>query len=178
MGPAVYYLRLIFATVTAFPGPLVAALLLAPAVPFVVVAILTRSLSRFLERRAVTWQELLEFAPTVGWRPKPNLNTYARADKVFQLTTDTEGWRGQRSIGESEVIVFGDSFAFGYGVDDKAFFANIKSKVRIKAIGANGYNMVQALQWMERLSSQLKGKLVVWFIFVGNDLYDNLQPNL
>ena len=30
---------------------------------------------------------------------------------------------------------------------------------------------------MQRLSAQLSGKLVVWFIYVGNDLYENLHPN-
>jgi hypothetical protein len=49
---------------------------------------------------------------------------------------------------------------------------------RIKAIGANGYNMVQELLWMRRYAPQLAGKLVVWFVYHGNDLFDNLQPNV
>jgi hypothetical protein len=48
----------------------------------------------------------------------------------------------------------------------------------MKAIGAPGYNMVQSLLWMQRLSSHLRGKLVIWFIYHANDLYENLQPNL
>jgi len=97
---------------------------------------------------------------------------------VCHLTTDGEGWRGRTELRESDIVVFGDSFAFGYGVDDKKFFAGLNPDVRIKSIGVNGYNMVQSLFWMERLSVQLTGKLVVWFVYFGNDLYENLQPNL
>ena len=37
--------------------------------------------------------------------------------------------------------------------------------------------MVQTLLWMERLKDRLAGKLVVWLVFYGNDLMDNLHPN-
>jgi hypothetical protein len=57
------------------------------------------------------------------------------------------------------------------------FFSQPNGNIRIKAIGAPGYNMVQEILLMNALSSQLRGKLVVWFIYFGNDLYENLQPN-
>ena len=79
---------------------------------------------------------------------------------------------------DADIVVFGDSFAFGHGADDRDFFAEVSSHPVIKAIGSNGYNLVQSLLWMERLASQLEGKLVVWFVFYGNDLYENLRPNL
>jgi hypothetical protein len=164
---------------------LFAALLTIPLIilglPFWIVAFL----ARFIHARASSfrwqvssWQHLIEYAPTVGWKPKPNLNAYAYADKVFHLTTDAQGWRGKTTLQESDIVVFGDSYAFGYGVSDKSFFAELSDKVKIKAIGVNGYNMVQALLWMRELSAELNGKLVVWFIYFGNDLYDNLQPNM
>ena len=31
---------------------------------------------------------------------------------------------------------------------------------------------------MQRYAPQLQGKLVVWFIYFGNDLYDNLAPDM
>jgi hypothetical protein len=131
------------------------------------------------EPRAQTWQQVIEFNPAVGWKPKANLNTYCSfLAGVFHIKTDSEGWRGKTSIVESDIVVFGDSFAFSYGMDESKQFSNLYSGLRIKAIGAPGYNMVQGLLWMRQLCPLLRGKLVVWFLCLGNDLYDNLQPNM
>lgn len=149
--------------------------------PFWGIAGLTRLVSwilRFGAPHPVPWQQLMAFEPTIGWKPRPLLDAYAKGARVFHLTTDAEGWRGRTTIEESDIIVFGDSFAFGYGADDRTWFAALHTTLRIKGIGANGYNMVQELLWMERLAPRLRGKLVVWFVYYGNDLYENLQPNL
>jgi hypothetical protein len=90
--------------------------------------------------------------------------------------TDAQGWQGN-SPSQSEVVVFGDSFASGYGVNFAASFVELNPSVRIKAIGAPGYSMVQELLLMRQFVSQLKDKLVVWFICLDNDLYDNLRPS-
>src|SRR5262245_42184688 len=90
-----------------------AAPILAVGLPFWAVACLTRALVRLLEPRFVPWQQLIMFDPTIGWKPRANLNAYGIADDVFHLTTDAQGWRGQTSLAESEAVVFGDSFAFG-----------------------------------------------------------------
>jgi len=146
--------------------------------PFAIVAVLTRRVARRLERPHVAWPELIAFDPTVGWKPRPCARADHLADDVFHAATDADGWRGTRSVTESDVVVFGDSFAWGYGIDDEDFFGNLNRDVRVKAIGINGYNMVQELLWMERLSAELRGKLVVWFIYLGNDLYENLAPHM
>lgn len=159
-------------------GLLLAAPLVLLATPFWVVARLTAALARRIEPRAVPWRDLMEFAPVVGWKPRPNLDTHGFVEDVFHVVTDADGWRGRTRLDESEVVVIGDSFAFGQGIDEAAFFANLTTQPRIKAIGANGYNMVQELLWMKRLAPQLAGKVVVWMIYHGNDLYENLQPNL
>jgi hypothetical protein len=121
----------------------------------------------------------MEFTPTVGWKPKTHLDTYCTfAAGAFHVKTDEHGWRGESSLTDSNVIVFGDSYAFSYGMDNaKAFYAVAPTGLRIKSIGAPGYNMVQELLLMRHLSASLKAKLVVWFIYIGNDLYDNLLPN-
>ncbi len=77
-----------------------------------------------------------------------------------------------------EVIVFGDSYAFGHASSDKYFFADLNPNLRVKAIGANGYNMVQEYLWIRELASRMRGKLVVWFIYLGNDLTDNVEASV
>jgi hypothetical protein len=57
---------------------------------------------------------------------------------VFEASTDGEGWRGRRTIEESDVVAFGDSFAFGHGVNDRDFFADRMTRLKMKAVGADG----------------------------------------
>jgi hypothetical protein len=173
-------IRTLLAVIAASFGMLLTIPIVVLGLPFWTVAFLTRTFCRLFEPHAVPWQQIIEFDPAIGWKPKPNLNTYCSfAAGVFRVKTDSQGWRGTANIAESEIVVFGDSYAFGYGVDDeKAFFSAPHSQLRIKAIGSPGYNMVQELILMHQSSLHLRDKLVVWFIYFGNDLYDNLLPNL
>jgi len=172
-------LRLVLAAISALFGLLLILPVIVAGLPFWTVGVLTRAIAQLLEPRFASWEELIEFDQRFGWKPTPNLDTYHLADDLFRVTTDAEGWRGQHTtISESQLIVLGDSFAWGYGVDDKNFFAHLNPDLGIKTIGTVGYNMVQELLWLRELSSQFKGKLVVWFIYLGNDLYENLVPDM
>jgi hypothetical protein len=163
-------------------APLALALLLPVVVlgaPFWAVAYLTRKLAHWIEPAYLAWNQLLEFDSVLGWKPKAGLDTHylVNGDDIFRIKTDSLGWAGETSIAESQVVVVGDSFAFGYGIAPHLSFPNVPSALRIKAVGAPGYNMVQELLLMRQLGSDLKGKLVVWFICIDNDLYDNLNPD-
>lgn len=174
-------IRILTSILASFVGLIVLLPFLVLLLPFTFVALIIRVINRFsyiFKPDPVGWQKLIEYEPIVGWKPKRNLNTFASANNVFQLTTDANGWRGKSSLSDCQIVVIGDSFAFGYGMDDDNYFADINPDLKIKAIGVNGYNMVQEIIWMEKLSEYLVGKLVVWFIYYGNDLYENLQPNL
>lgn len=169
-------------TVVACAGAIVGALLLLPivvvAVPLWIVSAGTRVLGRALESAFVTHDQLIQFDPVFGWKPRPNLRTHHLMGDLFRISTDDEGWRGRSTLAESDMVVMGDSFAAGYGVDDEQFFADLNARLRIKPVGIGGYSMVQSLLWMEKLAHVLRGKVVVWFVYVGNDLYDNLSPEL
>jgi hypothetical protein len=147
--------------------------------PFWLIAMLTRRLEAWFSPRAVPWNEMIEFDAIVGWKPKPNVYAICEAPgaDLFRVKTDQEGWRGPASLEESEVVVFGDSFAFGYPVN-RPFFDVSTPDVRIKAIAADGYNMVQELLLMSQHAPRLGGKVVVWFVYAGNDLTDNLSPSM
>lgn len=164
-------------------GPLGGLLLMLPVaaavLPLGAVSALTRWLSRqrCLEPSSLPWQELIQFEPVVGARTRANLKTYGRAEDVFRLTTDAEGWRGQTPMDEADVVVFGDSFAFGHGVDDNKIYAELTPDMKVKPIASDAYSMVHSLLWMRRLASRIGGKTIVWFVYCGNDLADNLSPN-
>lgn len=170
--------RFFIAILASLIGLVLVAPIFVGAVLLASVGYLTRWFARLLEPSFTPWGELIEFEPHVGWKPFPNMNTHHLAEDVYQASTDKEGWRGKSGLAESDVVVFGDSFAWGYGIDDKDFFADLLPEVRIKTVGTIGYNMVQELLWMRRLAGEIQGKLVVWFIYLGNDLYENLTPDM
>ena len=152
--------------------------------PFWIVTIIQNgiyTLVRSIRPIPSSWDALIQYHPVIGWKPKPNMKTYAKGTRehIYELTTDEDGWRkGKNGIADNDVYVFGDSFAFGFGANDDEFFANLLLRPRIKAIGANGYNMVQELILMEKYAPLFKNKTVVWFIYHGNDLYENMTPNM
>jgi len=170
-------LRTAYSVAVAVVATLLAAPVLVLALPFWGVAFLTRAVARRLEPRAGSWRDLVRFDPVVGWRPRPSVNGYfAERGDVFHVVTDAEGWPGRVGVGESDLVVFGDSIAFGFGVDAARSYREVNPRLRVKSISAPGYNLVQELLLMQEMAPRLAGKLVVWFIYHGNDLYDNLSP--
>jgi hypothetical protein len=172
--------RVLLASV-AFTAAMVAAIpIIAVGLPFWLVAIITRVQIPLFRPATVRWPELFVFHPILGWKAKPAFNGHCleERDDIFHVVTDPDGWPGQRSLSESRIVVIGDSMAFGYGVATKNAFFELNPGMRIKAVGAPGYNMVQELLLMEELSPSLKGKDVLWFVYFGNDLYDNLSPEM
>jgi hypothetical protein len=169
---------------------LVAAAVLAPSVVLLLPVFLfaalavsftaaVRSIARLIEPSFMLWSDLIAFDRRLGWKYRPNLDTHylAQHDDVYRIVTDGEGWPGRGSLDESRVVVIGDSFAAGYGVDIARSFSEISS-LRVKAVGALGYSMVHGVLLMEQLGLRLAGKLVVWFAYLENDLQDNLAPEM
>jgi len=177
-------LRIIIASIASIIGFLLILPLLIFSLPFWFVSCTHNwiySIIRRFKPVPSSWGDLIEYHPVIGWKPKPKLDTFAKdmAGNSYSLTTDQYGWRnGVIESEEKDVFVFGDSFAFGYGVNDDEFFANVISNPCIRVIGANGYNMVQEYLLMETYAPEIKNKMVIWFIYHGNDLYENLVPNL
>jgi hypothetical protein len=140
------------------------------------------SLCKLINHRLVSsntiWQQIIQFAPDIGWKPIGGLsNTYYSdpSGDIGSITTGADGWPGQISIAESDIVVFGDSFAFGYGSLYENAYYNQAENLRIKPVASPGYNMVQPVQLMKEYRDQLKGKLVLWFICLENDLAENIR---
>lgn len=170
-------LRMLYTVVVSLVGLLLAAPVVILALPVWAVFALTRLFARVLEPPTATWRELVTFDPAIGWRPRPHVNAHflIERDEVFHVVTDASGWPGRAALADSQMVIFGDSLAFGFGVDDARCY-RAHMPLRVKAISAPGYNSVQQLLLMRELAPALAGKLVVWFVYHGNDLYDNLSP--
>lgn len=165
-------------------GLVIAAVALIPALLVAVPFFAAAGVTRFAESRrrqeadAVSWRQLVEYTPEIGWRPRANMDVYGHADEAFRLTTGPDGWRGTGPVSEADMVVFGDSFAFGHGAEDDEMYTNFCAGLNVKPIGSDGYSMVHALMWMRRFGTELAGKLVVWFVYCGNDLHEALLPNM
>lgn len=172
----------LFRNVIAFCAGIIALVLAVPmfllALPFWLVSLFTRVIGRLLQPQFLTRNQLIEFDRDFGWKSRPNLDTHHLMGDLFHIKTDADGFRGQAALDRSDIVVFGDSFAAGYGVGERHLFANLSVSPKIKPVGTGGYSMVQEYLWMQKLQGRLNSKLVVWFIYYGNDLYDNLMPDL
>jgi hypothetical protein len=148
--------------------------------PFVMASFLVRLITSRLEGKCIRWPGIFQFDAMLGWKAKSNLNCFCLepGDDVFHLVTDGHGWPGSHTIEDCDMVVLGDSHAFSYGVDHEKSFSQLNRDIKIKAVGVPGYNMVQELMVLEELAPKLGQKLVVWFCYVGNDLFDNLSPEM
>jgi hypothetical protein len=122
---------------------------------------------------------LIQFDPVLGWRPRPSLDAHyaVRRDDIYPIVTDEEGWPGSISLAESEMVVVGDSFAYGYGTRLGEAFWDRAPDLKIKPVGCPGYDLVQEVEALRSLGDRLTGKLVVWFIYLENDIPDCLRPH-
>jgi hypothetical protein len=170
-------IRFALSVTAAFIGIVLVVAIFVLLIPFWVFNILVNTIHTVLSKRGTPWEKILQFRPKIGWQPSPNLKTryFDRIGDCCSIITDDEGWPGQHSIDDSDIIVFGDSFAFGYGVNMNRAYYSRTNGLLIKPVGAPGYSMVQELMLMRRYAHRLRGKLVVWFVCVENDLAENLK---
>ncbi|CAN5384510.1 hypothetical protein BH23BAC3_BH23BAC3_24570 [soil metagenome] len=148
-------------------------------VPIWLFVSLCKSLNRLMVSTDTTWDKIIQFEPGLGWKPIPNLKKTEYYDEIGDkgsVTTGEEGWPGTYKIEDSEIVVFGDSFAFGFGSECSDTYYSNSNNLRIKPIAAPGYNMVQGLMLMKKYREKLNDKLIVWLICLENDLVENLAP--
>jgi hypothetical protein len=146
---------------------------------FWLVSIATRVLARRLSPTPKPWNEFVEFDAELGWKSKSNIVAhYLVGEEMYEARTGDDGWRGDHKLAESQIVVIGDSFAWGYGVSEDEFFANLVADVKVKPIGVMGYNLAQEVLCLKKYQRQLAGKLVVWFLYYGNDLFETLTPDM
>lgn len=101
---------------------------------------------------------------------------------------------GQRlqmpDVGRPQLVALGDSVTYGWGLPESdTFVAQLGrelSETQVINAGVSGYSPDQEMLYFERIERQLTPKLVVVFVFVGNDWmgtagannYGNYKPQL
>jgi hypothetical protein len=131
---------------------------------------------------------------------KANVDTrhYVPGDYDIRITTNSAGMRGpeeypvERVPGKKRVLVLGDSFPFGYGVEDGDAVSAVLEKLlngpapggyEVLNFGVAGFGQAEALVTWENRARAYRPDVVVWFYFdndIGNNavakLYD-VQPD-
>ena len=110
---------------------------------------------------------------------------------VVEFNTRVEindvGLRGpplRNEPGRARIVVLGDSFVFGQGVEAnqslssrlEARLTESGQRVEVLNAGVRGYGTAHEAAWLRRYGAPLAPKVVVLGIFLGNDLQDNATP--
>lgn len=124
--------------------------------------------------------------PLVGYRGKPNFSgRFRRAEFDVKIEHDENGFRKQerrhsKEKSKRQVLVFGDSFTWGWGVDQGRVFTDQMNTsmpdYHIMNFGLNASGTVQQFTIFEALAQNMvqPGDTVV-LVFVGNDFTDNVN---
>lgn len=116
----------------------------------------------------------------------PLLSSSVFSKKHVTISINDDGFREETPLEGHKIVAIGDSFTFGWGIDQDRTWVELLER----SIGEPVYNMgvhdsspKQELLLLEHvIDSQkldLRGGVLLWMIFEGNDLedsYDDLHP--
>jgi hypothetical protein len=136
-------------------------------------------------RLRLSWQEqrLSHAARTrpdsaIGFLYVPGGHDEVRQGEVhFSYTTDRDGFRNAGPEPDTaEIVAVGDSWTFGFGVDDSVawprLLADSLRPTRIRNLGLIGSGPGQYTLLLERFGLPLHPRVVLYGVFPGNDLDD------
>lgn len=131
--------------------------------------------------------------PAVGYVLAPNFRgTFKRAEFEHEVTSNNVGLRGPpvraRNQSTFRVVCLGDSFTWGYGVNDsetypqrlESLLARKYPDVDIQVLNAGvpGYGTADALRFLQSRAVLLDPDLVVLQFLADNDFTENRRPAL
>jgi hypothetical protein len=114
-----------------------------------------------------------------GFRLAPGIDLRMRGPEYdVDVRTNSLGMRDDEPGPKDRprVLLLGDSFAMGYGVERGQLFADLLEKdlgIDVEDAGTGGYEIVQQPRVLAELGPKLKPDLVVYALYLGNDLSQN-----
>lgn len=126
---------------------------------------------------------MIRFDPELGWSLVPFwTGRHVHYDYSVSYRIGADGFRrGSRDPGvpsDGLTVVAGDSFTFGFGVEDDQTFVDLLDAGsprghRYHNAGIPGYSTDQELLMLERHLPGMQASRLVLVVYVGNDLFDN-----
>jgi hypothetical protein len=101
----------------------------------------------------------------------------SRADLVT-VTYDRRGYRNATELTRADIVMIGDSYVQGDYVSDEQTVASllqIRLGRPVANLGVAGYGTAQELVVLELDVMPLQPRIVIWFFFEGNDLYNDQE---
>ena len=124
------------------------------------------------------------FDEELGWRNIPN---WTASTSGRRLTINSKGLRDheypyEKPPGKKRVLVLGDSYTWGYGVENDAIFTEVLERLlekdgkpwEVLNSGVSGYGTDQEYLWFKREGVKYQPDLVVVAFFVLNDPNNNI----
>jgi hypothetical protein len=124
-----------------------------------------------------------KYDPLLGWSQQPGQEgIFESAQFRTVVRINAQGLRDQshsyaRQSGMDRILVLGDSFAWGYGVEESQRFSQLLQKsmgLEVINAGVSGYSTDQELLWYRNEGIKYDSDLVI-LQFTGNDVGDNSQ---
>jgi hypothetical protein len=125
------------------------------------------------------------YDPELGWISEPNVLIPDMYGEGAYLRTDSRGFRDDVEVaptpaaGKVRIVCSGDSFTFGYGVDNAHTWCHLLGELddRIESInmGQGGYGIDQAFLWFRRDGRPLRPAIHL-FAFINGD-FDRMMSN-
>lgn len=128
---------------------------------------------------------LIKYDRNLGWKLTPRWQgDHQQRDFLASYQTNRYGFRGDFTpFGDQNgrrVAFLGDSFTFGFGVNDHETFINRLNEKAPEEHYLNfavpGYSTDQQYLLLRRRVFNFRPDLVVLVTYLGNDLFDNLLP--
>jgi hypothetical protein len=144
----------------------------------------------FVAREAATGRPIAERVHTeydeeLGWINIPNIYVEDMYGHGIYVKTNSQSFRSNKDFGVSvpsnkiRVICSGDSFTFGYGVDNEhtwcQLLASVNERLEPVNMGQGGYGVDQAYLWYKRDGTKLEHDLHI-FAFITDD-FERMQSS-
>ena len=136
--------------------------------------------------KAPARQFYAKYDPDLGWVNKPNLDIVDVYGPGGDVKTNVQGFRNDHNIetavplGKGRILCSGDSYTFGYGVDNAHTWCQLLAKLepRLEAVnlGGDGYGSDQAFLRYKRQAATIDHQ-VHFFAFITDDFYRMLADS-
>jgi len=138
-------------------------------------------------------RHLFERDEVLGVRLRPGFRgVHDHEEFRVDVRINSQGFRSpeprQERAGGFRIVSLGDSFAFGYGVeDDETYAARLQARLarslpgvdaEVVNAGVSSYGTRQMAQLLERRGAELAPDLVLATVFGANDMQDNVSAGL
>ncbi|MEE8475615.1 MAG: SGNH/GDSL hydrolase family protein [Myxococcota bacterium] len=139
-----------------------------------------QSIGPGLRQSGIAHDELHEPDDRLGYRMRASVSAeiqFRRDLPPTRVTTNAAGFRSSEGT-RAPIVVVGDSFAFGYGVEDEEVSAVELSRLLqmdVACLGVTGYGTHQYNRVLYDHGLSLQPDLVLYYLFLGND-FAGAQP--